>query len=526
MRLKKVGNYIVNLVVPAILLGFLVGTLTSAFVTLFKFLAGYAINLSQACYGLIRRMPYLIPVALIVFFLLGLLIYHVNKRVADIKGGGIPTSIGILRGILTFKWLRTLIGVVLMSLLSFLIGVPLGNEGPSVQIGTAVGRGTTRIVLRKRFAWDRYSMTGGACAGFAVATGAPISGILFAIEEAHQRISPTIMMVASSSVVFASITNHLLCPLFGVSPKLFHISEIKALQLSQLWIPLLVGLVVGLFGVAMLKYYDLISVLFKKKLAKVPGYVKIFIILSLTLIAGVFSFSGISTGHMLIEELLFSSPSALVLISLLVIRTTLTLSANANGITGGMFLPVLAIGALVSSLLGKGLVMLGLDSSLMTVIVILGMVACLSGVVKTPLTAIVFAVEALACWDNIIPVIIVSLVAYFVCEAFGVKSINDRALEEKVEEQSEGKEPLVVNEKIEIQNGSFAVGKQIRDIFWPANLFVLSVKKAESSNAELDGHGGKELGIGDILTIQYSTLDIEQTKKELEAIAGTQAKEV
>ena len=72
-----------------------------------------------------------------------------------------------------------------MSLLSFLMGVPLGNEGPSVQIGTAVGRGTTRIALRKRFAWDRYSMTGGACAGFAVATGAPISGILFAVEEAH-----------------------------------------------------------------------------------------------------------------------------------------------------------------------------------------------------------------------------------------------------------------------------------------------------------------------------------------------------
>lgn len=526
MRLKKVGNYILNLVVPAILLGFLVGTLTSVLVTLFKFLASYAINLSQACYGLVRRMPYLIPVALVVFFLLGLLIYHVNKRVSDIKGGGIPTSIGILRGILTFKWLRTLIGVVLMSLLSFLIGVPLGNEGPSVQIGTAVGRGTTRIALRKYLAWDRYSMTGGACAGFAVATGAPISGILFAVEEAHQRVSPTIMMVASSSVIFANITNQLLCPLLGVSPKLFNISEIDVLELSQLWIPLVVGVVVGVFGVAMLKYYDLISTLFKKKLSKVPGYVKLFIILSLTLFAGLFSFSGISTGHMLIEELLFDSPSPLILMALLVIRTTLTLSANANGITGGMFLPVLAIGALVSSLLGKGLIVLGLDSNLFTVIIILGMVACLSGVVKTPLTAIVFAVEALGCWDNIIPVIIVSLVAYFVCEAFGVKSINDRSLEERVEEQNKNKEPLVVNEKIEIKRGSFAVGKQIRDIFWPANLFVLSVKKSENLSAEMDGYGDKELWAGDILTIQYSTMDIEQTKKELDAIAGIQAEEV
>ncbi|MBQ7906532.1 MAG: chloride channel protein [Clostridia bacterium] len=526
MKLKRLGSYIANLVVPSILLGFLVGTLTSLTVILFKLGAGYIISLSESCYGVLRRLPYLIPVALVVFFLASLLIHHVNKRIPNIRGGGIPTSVGILRGLITFKWLRTLISVTFMSMVSFLVGVPLGNEGPSVQIGTSIGRGTTEIFYRKRRAWDRYSMTGGACAGFSVATGAPISGILFAVEEAHQRISPTIMMVAASSVIFGNITSELLSPHLGVSTRLFDLSGLEALELSQLWIPVVVGLAVGIFGVGLLKYYGLLSTLFKKKLSKVPGFIKIFIVLTLTLLAGVFTFSSVSTGHHLIESLLYSNPSIVLLIVLLIVRTTLTLSANANGITGGMFLPTLAIGALVASIIGKVLVALGLESSLMTIIVVLGMVACLSGVVKTPLTAIVFAVEALSCWDNIIPVIIVSLVAYLVSEAFGTKSINDRAMEERIEELNQGKVAEIVNEKLEIKEGAFAVGKQIRDIFWPANLFVLSVKKAESRSAEVDGHGGKEISAGDILTIQYSTTDIEQTRKELDAIAGAQAREV
>ena len=68
------------------------------------------------------------------------------------------------------------------SVTSFLIGVPLGNEGPSVLMGTAVGKGCTDTLAKKHPAWSRYSMTGGACAGFAVATGAPISGILDAYK--------------------------------------------------------------------------------------------------------------------------------------------------------------------------------------------------------------------------------------------------------------------------------------------------------------------------------------------------------
>ena len=53
-------------------------------------------------------------------------------------------------------------------------------------------------------------MTGGAAAGFAVATGAPATGMIFALEEVHKRFSPMILMVAMSSVVFAAATSEVL----------------------------------------------------------------------------------------------------------------------------------------------------------------------------------------------------------------------------------------------------------------------------------------------------------------------------
>lgn len=524
-KFAQYKRYIINLVMPAIIFGFVTGTLTSFFVNLYKYLAHHIIHYSQIGYEFLREHLYLLPVILLALVGISFLLAYIYRYIPNLKGGGIPTSVGILRGIITFKWLRTFVGVFALSLLSFLIGVPLGNEGPSVQMGTSLGRGTVRLFAKTHGAWDRYSMTGGACAGFSVATGAPISGILFAIEEAHQRVSPMIVIVASSSVVFSNIASHIFAPFFGVSMGLFSDISLPKLAIKQLWIPLLVGVVIGIFGAVILKYYQFLRFFFSRVLKKVPVQVKIFIILASTVIVGIFSFSSISTGHDLIVDLL--SPenkfTIVALILILLIRSTLTIGANTNGITGGMFIPSLALGATLSAVVGKIALLCGLDPSLYTIILVLGLVACLSGFMKSPLTAIVFAIEALACYENIISVIMVALIAYFVTEAFSTKSINDTAMEARVEELNHGKSAKVIDRHIVVRAGSFANGKQIRDIFWPANLFVLSVKKAKEQSEEVDEHGGKELRTGDILHVQYSTLNEHETEKELEDIVGKQA---
>ena len=518
---QKYKGFILNLLVPALVFGFITGAFTSTVVILYKLCASYVIDFSEVAYSFLRSHLYLLPAVAVALLGVGWLLAWIYKGSPNLKGGGIPTSVGVLRGLITFKWLRNLIGVFFLSLSSFLIGVPLGNEGPSVQMGTAIGRGSVYMFAKKHRAWDRYSMTGGACAGFSVATGAPISGILFAIEEAHQRISPTIVIVASSSVMFANITSKLLCPLVGVSERLFEIPAIPTLDITDYFIPLIVGLVVGMFSVLFLHYYRFLDFVLDRVFSKIPHFVKIFMVLVLTVTFGLVSTSFVSTGHHLILDLFVNNTSVWLLLGILAVRMTLTLSANSTGVTGGTFIPILAIGVLVSSIIANCLLALGVDSSLYTVILVLGITACIAGSMKMPLTAIIFSVEALSCYDNLLPVIITAFIAYLVTELFGAKSISDATIEMREEYEEKGKAVTTVDTFVTVQRGAFAIGKQIRDIFWPRNLFVLSLQHI-SSETEVDEHGGKEIREGDILHIRYSTTENDTTKGELLAIVGEQ----
>ena len=517
-------RYFMNQLLPAVAFGALAGVITSIVVNFYKLCAHYVIGWSHEGYAALRTHWYFIPLLLAVMFGVAWLFGFIYRNIPNLRGGGIPTSIGILRGIIPFKWLRNVVGIFLMSLTSFLFGVPLGNEGPSVQMGTALGRGAVRVFGRKKDrAWDRYSMTGGACAGFSVATGAPISGILFAVEEAHQRISPTILIVASTSVAVAHFTTELIAPVLGVSRTLFPAMSLVKLTLRDVWIPLVIGVVVGFFAVLFLAYYSVIRDLFNVKLKKIRHRYRIFFVFALTLALGLCSSLFISTGHDLILSL-FHTPRAIWLLALaLFVRSTLTFCANTSRLTGGIFLPLLAIGALLSSMVGRGLQgAFGLSDEYYTVILVLGIVACISSMMKMPLTAIVFAVEALSCYDNLLFVIIVAASSYMITEIFDAKSVNDVVLDNHIEELNEHRTSKVIDTYVTIQKGAFAVGKQIRDIFWPANLFVLSVRHAERKRAMVDEHGSKSIHTGDVLHVRYSTYDVEASCEELIAIVGEQ----
>ena len=521
MKPKAYINYFINLICPAFVFGSVTGILTALVITLYKLCAGFVIGVSESGYEYLRSNPYWIFIVIVAFIGIAILLSVLYKSLPNLKGGGIPVSIGFIRGLLPFKWFVNLVGVFFLSLLSFLIGVPLGNEGPSVQMGTLLGRGSVSPLLKKHRVWSRYSMTGGACAGFSVATGAPVSGIVFALEEAHQSFSPMIMIVASTSVMFAHITTEVLSLFFNINTRLFHSLTLPDFKIRDIWVPVVVGIAVGVLAVLVLKYYKIISSFLNKKLGFIALKYKIFIVFVLTLVAGLVSFSFVSTGHHLIDELLLSSPSFIMLFAILIIRTTLTFSANSCGITGGLFLPIMSLGATASAIVGKGLVLLGVDSGYYTLIVILGITACISGMMKTPFTAIVFAIEALSCSGYILPVIVVACVSYVVTEMFDAKSVTDISLENTIESFYHGKEYKVYDTFVQVEPSSFAVGKQIRDILWPSNLFVLSVKR-EDKDAEVDVHGGKQLKAGDILHVRYSTYDEPNTKAELISIVGSQ----
>lgn len=495
-----------------LLLGALSGGVTGTAITLYKFCAKQVIHLSERGYHLLRERPlWLIPV---VAALLGLavLLAAVYRRTTNLRGGGIPTAIGALRGILPFKWLRNAVGVFFLSMTTFLVGVPLGNEGPSVQLGTALGQGTAALLGKKRAAWSRYGMTGGACAGFATATGAPLSGILFAVEEAHHKVSPLLLTVAAAAVGAARLMSELLAPVLGVSASLFPRLQMPELAVADAWIPLAVGGLMGLFAVLFLTFYRWTSHLLSQKLAKVPESCKIFAVLAATLGVGLLSFSYVSTGHELLLSLFEGNYAIPLLIALLLVRTTLTVGANVTSLTGGIFLPILAIGATLSGLFATLCqTWFGLDAAYYPVILVLGITACIAGMMKMPLTAVAFAVEALSGHALILPILLTVGLAYGITELCGAESINDRVLEHRLKKAREGQTPRTAQTTVEVRAGSFAEGKEIRDIFWPEGLFVLSVDKHRAL-------GGKTLQAGDCLQVRYATYREAALQKELAAI--------
>ena len=168
---------------PATFFGIASGALCAVVVSLFQWGANLAVNTGEAFFMVLRNLPFLLLLIIPLFTILSFFLSRLYRRHPQVQGGGIPTAVGAMRGIFFLKSLPNLLGVFFLSLLSFFFGIPLGTEGPSVQMGAAVGGEIVKKCPKKWHAWERFSITGGASAGLSVATGAPLSGILFSIQS-------------------------------------------------------------------------------------------------------------------------------------------------------------------------------------------------------------------------------------------------------------------------------------------------------------------------------------------------------
>lgn len=520
--MKKRYSYVKNIILPCLIFSSLVGILTSIVVFLFKFISSKVINFSSYLYSYLNGNKIYLLIAIPCVILLSFISYIIYKKCKTTRGGGIPTAIGILRGVFSFKWIPTFIGTFISSLITFFVGVPLGNEGPSVMLGTSLGRGITDKCAKKNKAWDRYIMTGGATSGFAVATNAPISGIFFALEEAHQRFSPMIIMTACCSVMFGMVTSQVISSLTNIDLTLFSSLQVNKLEISKIWVSLLMGIVMGLFSVLFSKMYTLSNIVVKK--IKMHKFIKIMLIFLLTFLIGFISLDFIGTGHDLIKNIfnIETTPIWYILILILLFRSIMTLLSNNEGITGGLFIPTLTLGAIVSCLVSLLLVRLNLiGETYYSSLIAIGISCAIGGMIKTPITAIIFSVEALNSINNITFIIVAVAISYIITEIFKVKSFNEQVIDNRLEKDHENKTPLVIDTFIEAKKDSFVIGKSVRDIFWPNNLFVLSI--THNKNAPVvDSEGGKVIQELDILHVRFVTYNIDETTKELINLVGEQ----
>ena len=516
MRNNRSG-YIKNLLLPCFCLSAVAGVVTAVIIFIFKIISSAVISLSGNIYGFVRANYTYLPALIIGAALVGLLAALLLRHAHDCRGGGIPTAVAALRGLVQFNWVKSIFIIPVSALLSFLCGVPLGNEGPCVQMGTAVGKGTVRLAGKKNSAWSRYIMTGGACAGFAVATGAPITGVLLAVEEAHRRFSPMLFMVASISVVFGEITMQLLGELFGVRVDMFELTVDTVLPLKYMWIPLLVGLICGICAIFFTRVYRAVRGLLHGRLAKIPFTLKVVIIFVAVAAVGFFSADSIGSGHDLTEKLLHSDGMRYILIAVLLVRALLLIFSNNVGVTGGLFIPTLTFGAIIGAVCADGLHLLGImGEEYFAITVVVGMSAFLAASSPTPVTACVFAIEVLCVPDNVLPVAVGVTIAFLVIEIIGIEGFNETVIESKVETSRKGRSAEVFDVHLTVKPGAFVVEKEIRDILWPPTCVVLSVVKNTEATTKVG------IADGDVLHVHYRTYDAEATFAELETLVGAQ----
>ena len=189
--------------------GICTGLLAGVVVTFYNLAANFLTEYSANLYRGILEHPAFIPLLFLVLAISGFAIAVLVYFVPMVRGSGIPQSEGASRGLLNLKWYQVLPAMAAASLYCMFCGLSAGAEGPSLYIGSACGDATSRLLGGSDME-RRYQITGGACAGLAVAFNAPLTGIIFAFEEAHRRFTPSIFICAFSSVLTGLITRNLL----------------------------------------------------------------------------------------------------------------------------------------------------------------------------------------------------------------------------------------------------------------------------------------------------------------------------
>jgi len=207
--------------------GIIVGIISGLIVVLYRYVIEEMSHLIKNVYSLQVDKPAFIPVWFLILVLTSYIVGRLVKKDPMISGSGIPQVEGVLLRRLKMDWIKVIVGKFVGGVLALGAGLSLGREGPSVQIGAAVGQGFSRVFNRVKIE-EKYLITSGASAGLAAAFNAPLAGVIFALEEVHKNFSPIVLLSAMSASLTADfVSKHF----FGLHP-VFNFAKLQGLPLK------------------------------------------------------------------------------------------------------------------------------------------------------------------------------------------------------------------------------------------------------------------------------------------------------
>ena len=434
--------------VRLLLEGAVVGIFTGVIVAALRFLLDEADIYRPMIFARVDSLGKIF-VAVAVMILLAAILNKAIKFDAQVAGSGIPQIKGILQGrAQMIKPFRLLAVKFFATVAAIGAGMSLGRAGISVQFGAAVGNFFTKIFHADNAHHEEiegnFLLTAGAGAGLAAIFNAPLAGVIFCIEEIRKRFSQEILIAAVTAAVVASFVvkmvfgvrpvfetitaSPLSIPAVMTVPTLEMVANLSAAPIKFFLLFISLGVLCGIVGAFFSK--ALLFALDTYDRLKIFGVKRFAIPLLLAIPIGIKLPQILGCGNVLVDELLISRPVLSLLIILLAGKVFYTLICFGTNSPGGLFLPVLTIGALIGNVfarVGNDLHIFTADWT--TLFIIFGMAAFFAAVVKAPVTGSILILELTGQFSHLVGLIVVSGAAFMISDLCGGEPIFSALLE-------------------------------------------------------------------------------------------------
>lgn len=399
---------------PSVLLaGAIVGLGAGLLIVPFNYVLARAESWRGVVYHICGREPAVIFCWFAALISVAFCLRFIVRREPMSSGSGIPQIKEVLQGRYQFAWPRLIAAKFAGVVLAIGSGLSLGRAGPSVQLGAAVGQGVGGALGRHVPAGaEKHLIAGGAGAGLAVAFNAPLAGVVFSLEEFHENFSPAACM---TSVAASFTANFVALELLGQKP-LFHFAGLPVLPLSHFVYLIGLGLIGGCFG-ALFNRLIFQVVALNRRQRRLPQFWLTAIPLLAGGVLGLYLPETLGSGNHLVDAAGAGSYPLQMLVIILAVKFLFTVVSYGTGVPGGLFLPMLVLGALTGAVYGNAVIsFLPECRQYYGDFVVFAMAAFLAAIVKAPVTGCILITEMTGSIHHLIAALTVAVTAYLVSD--------------------------------------------------------------------------------------------------------------
>jgi CIC family chloride channel protein len=394
----------------SLLIGALTGLAVVAFIVLTERLGMRLYPVGSAAW---RRV--LIPVA--GSLAMGVLLY---RYFPGARGSGVPQTKAALFAQNGFISLRTVLGKFFCTATTLACGIPLGREGPSVQVGAGIGSVLGRA-LGLRPEKVKALIPVGAAAAIAAAFNTPMAAVLFALEEVMGDLNAPIL----GSVVLASATSWaMLRMLLGNNP-LFQVPQYTLVHPLEFGIYALLGIAGGFLSVAFTRLLLTMRKYFQHLPRKTWWWHPVVGGVTVGLMGWCVP-QVLGVGYSYVGNALNGSMTLKLMLLLVALKLIGVTVSYASGNAGGIFGPSLFLGAMLGGAIGAvAHHLLPGYTATQGAYALVGMGAVFAGIVRAPMTSVLMIFEMTRDYAVIVPLMIANLTSLFISRRFQKQPIYE-----------------------------------------------------------------------------------------------------